>query len=200
MNEKVILIGGGGHASSLFENFSENIEGYHALAPSDNLDLDWLGPDSEINTHKDPQFRYHMAIVYYGPTNMNFRKEMIEKLKIKGVVFKSLISPLAKVTEHSKIGDGSAVMPGVIINKSQVGENVIVNTGVIIEHDCKIGDNVFIGPGTVIGGYVTIGSDTFVGMGCCIRNGVKISEGVTIGMGSIVVKDITKPGTYYGII
>ncbi|MFU7517972.1 serine acetyltransferase, partial [Clostridium sp. HCS.1] len=38
--------------------------------------------------------------------------------------------------------------------------NSIVNSGAIVEHDCKIGDFVHVAPGVTMSGSVAIGSDT----------------------------------------
>ena len=73
---------------------------------------------------------------------------------------------------------------------ASIGKNCMINTGVIIEHDCKIGDYCHIAPGVHISGTVSIGELSFIGIGATIIQGIKIGKNVTIGAGSVVIKDI----------
>ena len=46
-------------------------------------------------------------------------------------------------------------MAAVVINAcTQIGQNVIINTGSIIEHDCDIRDHVHIASGAVLAGGI----------------------------------------------
>ena len=200
MNEKrTILVGGGGHASSILESFGNSIAGYLSKAPNPSLDLPRLGDDNDAKKFKDRN-DFHIAFVFSGIPNMQRRKELIDKYKELNVEFHTFISPMAMITPGSLISPGAAILTGAIINKGVIGENSIINSGAIIEHDTVIGDNVFVGPGAIIGGLVKIEDNVFIGLGAKIRNGIKIVSGVTIGMGSIVTKDILNPGIYYGVI
>ena len=38
----------------------------------------------------------------------------------------------------------------------------------------------------------------FIGTGSLIRDGITIADDVIIGMGSVVTKDLTKSGIYFG--
>ena len=54
----------------------------------------------------------------------------------------------------SVIGAGeSTVMAGAILNPGvSLGDNVLVNTGALVEHDCILEPNVQIGPGANLAG------------------------------------------------
>ena len=57
-----------------------------------------------------------------------------------------------------KIGDGSLVMPGCIINNdANIKEHCIINTGSILEHDNKFENFSSCGPGVITGGNVFLG-------------------------------------------
>lgn len=199
-NKNVILVGGGGHARSLVENFSDFIGGYLAPEPNESLNLNLLGDDKDAPGLIKTGFLFNIAFVYAGSPSMDKRKTLIDFYKNIGAHFSSLISPAAFISPNSSLASGVAIMPGVIINLAQIGENSIINTGAIIDHDSVIGNNCFIGPGVIMGGFCNVGDNCFIGLGTSIRNGIKIADGVTVGMGSIVTKDITKPGIYYGVI
>jgi acetyltransferase-like isoleucine patch superfamily enzyme len=67
-----------------------------------------------------------------------------------------------------------------------------------IGHNCIIGTHTFIAPGVLLGGGTKIGNNCYIWQGVITRSNIKICDNVIIGMGSLVMKDITKPGVYYG--
>lgn len=194
----MILIGAGGHAMSLAELGSDAIFGYLAHAENPDLPGKWLGDDSMAASLVRDGHLFHMAFIYSGLPKMDRRAELLSYYKEIGAHFATIISPHAIVTQNSRIGIGSAIMTGAIINRAQVGENCVINSGAIIEHDCEIGDNTFVGPGAVIGGFTNIGRNCFIGLGAKIANGITIADNITVAMGAIVNKDLIEPGLYHG--
>lgn len=199
LKSKIILAGGGGHATSLLEASSvEDFAGYIALAPSDNIPLEWLGDDKVIASLASQGYLFHIAFVYSGLPVMEKRRKLIELYELAGAKFATIIAPTAIVTPHSHVAEGCAILNGAIVNKASLGKNVVVNSGAIVEHDCVVGANTFIGPGAVIGGAVSIGENCFIGLGAKIKNCIKIVSGVTVAMGAIVTRDLLEPGLYHG--
>ena len=90
-----------------------------------------------------------------------------------------------------------------VIHKASMTSTVI-KRGVKIAAQVNVGHNVLIGEDTVIatrallGGSTSIGKNCWIGLNVLIKNGISICDNVIIGMGSLVVKDITKPGIYFG--
>lgn len=196
---KIVLAGGGGHALSILEmSDPDDFAGYIALTPSEAMPLEWLGNDTAVKKLAQEGYVFHMAFVYSGLPIMHKRRQLIEQYESQGARFISLIAPSAIVSRNSHIGDGTAVLSGAIINRAVIKENVVVNSGAIVEHDCYIGANSFIGPGAVIGGAVSIGEDCFIGLGAKIKNCVTIASGVTVAMGAVVTRDLLQPGIYHG--
>ena len=72
---------------------------------------------------------------------------------------------------------------------SQIGENVIFESGVLVFHheNLEIGDNVYIGHNSILKAYyknkLIIGSDTWIGQCCFFHSagGIRIGKGVGIG-------------------
>lgn len=198
MEEKVILVGAGGHALSLAEFCGNEILGYFAREENPEMPGQWLGTDDKAVKFIESGNPLHIAFIYHGLPRMKQREELIDSYKSQGWKFKTLVSPTAIVTHNSKIGDGSSILNGAIVNRAEIGENCIVNSGGIVEHDCVIGGNTFIGPGAVIGGFTTIGKNCFVGLGARIGNGLKIGDNISIAMGAVVSKNLEEPGIYHG--
>lgn len=65
----------------------------------------------------------------------------------------------------------------------EIGQNVTIGAGAVIEHHVVLGDNVSIGPNTVIRSHVQIGSKTVIDAGCVISH-THIGEGCFIGPGN----------------
>ncbi|KWZ78063.1 acetyltransferase [Anaerococcus tetradius] len=111
----------------------------------------------------------------------------------------TLIHPSSIISRRVKIGEGSVIMAGAVINSdSIIGKGVIINTSTSIDHDCKIEDFAHISIGSHLAGGVRIGKNTFVGAGSTIINGIVISSDCIIGGGALVINDIDFPGTYIG--
>ena len=197
-SQEVILIGAGGHAMSLAEFAGDSFIGYLSVNENPDMPGAWLGTDEDATEFIDAGKFFHMAYVYSGIPWMAKRRGLLDRYKNLGARFATLIAPTAIVTPHSKIGEGCAVMTGSIINRAVLGENVIVNSGAIVEHDCYVGTNSFIGPGAVIGGFTSIGENCFIGLGARIGNGLKIGDNVTVAMGATVSENLLEPGIYHG--
>jgi sugar O-acyltransferase (sialic acid O-acetyltransferase NeuD family) len=103
----------------------------------------------------------------------------------------TIVHPEATVAGSARIGDGSAVFAGAVINPdATVGVDCIVNTAATLDHDCVLGDHAHLSPGVHCGGGVTIGAGTHVGIGASIIQGIRIGAGVVIGAGSVVIRDV----------
>lgn len=199
-DNKIIFAGGGGHALSLLEALESDCEAYGYLAPQEAsmLPVKFLGNDSDAPKYVANGHPFHIAFVYAGLPVMDKRRALISQYEGFGAIFKSIVASSAIVTRNSLIGKGVAILNGAIINRATIGDHCIINSGAIVEHDCKIGNNTFIGPGVVIGGGVTIGDDCFIGLGSKIKNGITIGSGVTVAMGAVVTHNLSETGIYHG--
>lgn len=196
---KVILVGGGGHALSLLEMLDDYrvIAGYCDYKPNGRLPVPYLGTDTEVlQTYPPEYFDIHHAVVYADEVNLGLRKYLIEKFR--SYTAKSFVASTAIVSPNSIVGEGSSVFHRCVVNRGRIGHNCIINTGSIIEHDCVLGNNVVVASGSTICGGARIGDNVFIGAGSVIRDGVSVTDNTVIGMGSVVVRNIVKPGIYFG--
>jgi acetyltransferase-like isoleucine patch superfamily enzyme len=91
-------------------------------------------------------------------------------------------------------------MPRAVVNAGAVvGDNCIVNTGVVVEHDCRIADHVHLSPGVVLGGAVTVESLVHMGLGSIALPGSLIQTGAVVGAGAVVLREVSRGETVVGV-
>lgn len=121
------------------------------------------------------------------------RQKISLKLEQCGISLRTIIHPLASISNFSKIGQGCFIASkAVVAPNSFLGKSVIVNHGAVVDHDCCVGDFSHIAPNATLGGGVIIGKGCLIGAGAVILSGIKVVDGVTIGAGAVVVKDVLK--------
>ena len=113
--------------------------------------------------------------------------------------FANVIHPTAIIDENVEIGKGSVVMHGSILQTgTTIGYHVIVNTRVLIDHDCKIADFVHLAPGVVLCGGVRVGENTLIGAGSMVVPDIVIGKNCHIAAGSVITQNIPDGATVRG--
>ena len=140
------------------------------------------------------EIRSNYAFITVGQIkNYEIRVELFSKIKNLGFRLPSIVSPLAYVSKHAVIGQGTIIMHGVVVNAGAViGDNCIINTNSLIEHDVVIGNHTHISTEATINGGVIINDKVFVGSRAIIKNNITIGEGCIIGAGLYIKKNLNK--------
>ena len=192
MSKNLVIIGKGNHSKVVLEMIKE-IKDLKLILHIDGKNLNKF---KKIYKKTKKKLYCHIAI------GSNYVRAMIHKKLIKHfpkIKFISLKSKKSIVSKTTSIGEGSLVMPGVIINtQSQIGKNCIINTGSIIEHDNFFDDFSSCGPGVVTGGNVKVDKFSHLGIGSVVLNNCKIGLNTIIGANSTVTKNCKKNCTYIG--
>ena len=127
------------------------------------------------------------------------REEQMQGALENGWSIETLFSPYASRGVGSQIGVGSLILHHAHVGPmAAVGSACIINTGAIVEHECRIGDFSHVSVNATVAGRVVLGRGVFIGAGAIVRNDVTICDSVIIGAGATVICDITEPGTYVG--
>ncbi|CAG9620195.1 acetyltransferase [Sutcliffiella rhizosphaerae] len=138
--------------------------------------------------------------IFVGIGNNKIRREIYNTLKQIGASIPTLIHPNSVIGSDVKVGEGTVIMAGVIINCcTTIGKGCIINTGSTLDHDNELENFVHLSPGVHLAGSVKIGSDSWLGVGSVVKNNIEIVENTTLGAGAVVVKDINEAGVYIGI-
>lgn len=198
MNDGVLVIGSGGHASVLLEMLIEqeiNILGYVSPLPAINQklfsDLHWHKIDEDILLFDMLTIKLVNGIGSL-PGN-TLRADFYNKYKKLGYSFATLVSKDASVSRCATLEEGVQVMRGALIQTgTSVGYNSIVNTGSIVDHDCSIGSNNHIAPGVTISGHVISKENVHFGTGSVVIQSINVNKNVVLGAGTTITKDIDK--------
>jgi sugar O-acyltransferase (sialic acid O-acetyltransferase NeuD family) len=194
MKEKIILIGGGGHCRACIDVIEQ--EGRFAIAgivdmPEKKLQhvlgYPVIGSDEDL---EELIRSFPNVLITLGQTKSPPRRtELFNKLRRIVARFPVIKSPLAYVSPHARIDEGTIVMHHALINAgARVGRNCIINTKALVEHDAVIEDYCHISTGAVVNGGVIIGSGSFFGSGAVSKEYTSIPSNSFIPANSLYRK------------
>lgn len=194
MKEKIILIGGGGHCKSCIDVIEQ--EGRLTIAgivdvpeKKQNTVLGYpvIGSDADL---AELIKIFPNVLITFGQIKFPTRRiELFNQLKQMNASFPVIVSPLACVSSHAQVAEGTIVMHHALINAgAKVGKNCIINTKALIEHDAVIEDHCHISTGAVVNGGVKIGSGSFFGSGAISREYTSIPSNSFIRANSLYRK------------
>jgi len=101
------------------------------------------------------------------------------------------------IGDNVEIGCQSTVAGGTL-EPTVISSNVHIDDHVHVAHNCKLGENSVLTANVTLSGSTNIGKNCWLGVSTSIRDGVSICDNVFLGMGSLVLKDLDKPGQYFG--
>ena len=192
---KIIVYGASGHGKVVLDILlaadTPNVAGFVDDSPGQRgktvLGRIVLGDGAWL----DEEVRRGDVCVALGIGNNMVRHGIAEGLRRAGASLHLAVHPRATVSASARVGDGTVVMAGVVINPSAiVGEGVILNTCCVVEHDVVVGHFAHISPNATLGGGVHIGDFSHVGLGASILPGIRIGAHVIIGAGATVTRDL----------
>jgi sugar O-acyltransferase (sialic acid O-acetyltransferase NeuD family) len=187
VKEKIILIGGGGHCNSIIDVI-ELTNKYDIIGIVDTkenigkkvLNYEVIGCDDDLETISKT---CKNAIITIGQIESNkIRVSLYNKLKQIGFNLPVVISPIAYVSKHSIIEEGTVIMHHALVNANvKIGKNCIINTKALIEHDCVVEDNCHISTASVLNGGVIVKENSFFGSNSTSKQSIEIDGFIKAG-------------------
>jgi sugar O-acyltransferase (sialic acid O-acetyltransferase NeuD family) len=114
--------------------------------------------------------------------------------------FGTAVHPSAAIGRDARVGDGSVVMAGAVVNAgSRIGNHCIVNTRAGIDHDCVLEDFASVAPGATLGGGVRLGRSAVISLGASVIHGCRVGDHAVVGAGAVVVRDVAPLVVVHGI-
>ena len=187
MKEKIVLIGGGGHCHSVIDVI-EQTNKYEIIGIVDIkenigkkvLDYEVIACDDDLETIFETCKNSIITVGYIKSNDL--RIKLFKIAKQIGFNLPIIISPLAYVSKHSSIDEGTIVMHHALINaNAKIGKNCIINTKALIEHDCVVEDNCHISTASVLNGGVVVKENTFFGSNATSKQSVEIEGFIKAG-------------------
>lgn len=185
--EKIILIGGGGHCKSVIDVIEQQAKYQIAgiidkkeLIGTEVLGYEIIGSDEDLPSL---QKQFPNAIITVGQIKSNtVRVNLFETLKKLGFNMPVIISPLAYVSHHASVDEGTVVMHAAIVNShAQISKNCIINSKALIEHDAVVEDNCHISTGAIINGGVIVKANTFFGSNATSKEYITVNGFIKAG-------------------
>jgi sugar O-acyltransferase (sialic acid O-acetyltransferase NeuD family) len=196
---EIIIFGAGGHGASLANvAVSAGFSVQYFVDQKNFPNNQFMGIEVRRKIKRVHQAKLNVAIGI-GDNWMRQSIYLGLRTQYNGLVFPSLIHSSAIISQNVKIGDGTVLMPNVVIGpNTKIGKFCILNTSSQLDHDGCIKSYSSLAPGVVIGGGVSIGTRTAICIGAIVKHAVVIGSDVIVGGNSYVNKNIASKKLVYG--
>lgn len=201
--DEIVLIGGGDHCGNCIDTIEQ--EGSFKIAGivdmPEKMHQKVLGYEIFACDDDIPklvkEYKYFLISIGHILT-AELRINVFRKIKKYDVILPTIISPLAYVSPHARIGEGTIIMPFAVIDALvNVGNNCIVQYHSMLAHGAVLEDHCHVSVNSVLG-KCHVKTGTFIGVNCWINNNTTIAPNSVIGSASNVIKSINETGTYAG--
>lgn len=200
----LIIFGGGGQGKTLID-LVRTLSIFHLVGIVDDgipagslvLGVPVLGGMAVLADLRSQGISLAMNAVG-GIGNVDVRLKIFDALQNAGFTFPTLVHPTACIEPSAQLEDGVQVLPLTYIGSAvQVGFGTLINSHVIISHDCQIGRVVNLSPGAMLAGGVRVEEYAQIGMGATINLNLTIGCRARIGNGATVKADVPASGRVY---
>ena len=193
--KKITLFGGGAHAKVVIDCLEQEAQYKVTTILDDHPTVPQIMNYSVQKRNDTHAYENQAAII--SITNGPIRQKIASDLQCD---FITTIHPTAIVSPYARLGVGTQILAGAIINTgAHIGNHCIVNTGTVVEHDCVLSDFVHLAPNTSIGGGTKIGTCSQIGIGASVIQNITIGENVIVGAGAVVITDLPDNCTAVGV-
>lgn len=193
----LLIFGGGGHGKTVIDMVRAlgvyRIVGVidDGLPPgSEVLDVPVLGGQKDLPDWYDRGIRMAVNAVG-GIGNVSVRLKIFDILSKAGFVCPPLVHPSAVVERSATLDAGVQVFAHAYVGSAaRVGFGTVVNTGVIVHHDCVVGQVVNLSPGATLAGNVRVEDYAQIGMQATVNLQVTVGSGAMLGNGCTVKANV----------
>jgi UDP-perosamine 4-acetyltransferase len=201
---RIVGLGAGGHATSVVDAMVSSgrfdvvaiADDDPALAGSDFHGIPVVESDELARFKREGVANAFVGIGAVGDTEA--RRRAFERLLVLGFELPAIVHSFAHASPQAEIARGVQVLAAAVVNAgASIGENVIVNSGAIVEHDCRIDPDAHVAPRAVVGGTTEIGERAHIGIGATVVQGIRVGADAFVAAGAVVVADV-EPGARVG--
>lgn len=186
--KRLLIIGAGGHGRCCLDIAREH-NTYHEISFLDDNAVGQCINDALVigRIESLPEYIEEYQDVFVAIGNNTLRKTLISKAEELGYHLVSLISLRAVVSDFAKIGKGSVIFPGTVVEaNANLGEGCIVTANATVNHDAIIHEYSLINSSTVIRPNTDIGELCSIGSRCVITFGKTVEAGSIVSDGQVI--------------
>ena len=152
-----------------------------------------FGDWSELN----PILESYQAQIEDYVVENDRRNSAIPLLDTKNI--KARIEPGAFIRDQVEIGDNVVIMMGAVINIGAViGDDTMIDMGAVLGGRATVGKKCHVGAGAVLAGVieppsakpVVLEDNVLIGANAVVVEGVRIGEGSVVAAGAVVLEDV----------
>ncbi|MCJ7466112.1 MAG: acetyltransferase [Maribacter sp.] len=203
--QKIIIFGASGHGSVVLDCI-QNEAKYKVIGFVDSFKkkgtklngYEVLGSELDLPYLLD-KYSVIGGLVAIGDNWL--RRSIVERIQKIAPDFRFItaIHPYSTIGLDVEIGDGTVIMPGVIINANTViGNHCILNTNASLDHDGFMYNFTSLAPRVCIGGNLILGECSAICLGANIIENITVGKHTVVGAGSLVVGNIGNNVLAYG--
>jgi sugar O-acyltransferase (sialic acid O-acetyltransferase NeuD family) len=191
-----LIIGCGGHACVVISILRESANSIYNIVGILDLndpqeDENFLGVPVIGKIDELKQFIGSVSNVFLGLGDNTLRKKYFQLGVSLGFNFPNLISENAFIYSNVKLGKGNILCPHCHVGTcATMGDNNLLNTQSILEHESTLGNHCHIASGSVVCGRTHLEDEVFIGAGGVVIDKIHIVSHSIIGAGSVVTKNI----------
>lgn len=196
MEDALLVLGAGGHAKVVID--AARAQGWSVYAAVDDNPNLWGHPIEGVpvlGSLETAAGWQGWAIIGIGDNRARYAVSQRYALR-----WATLIHPTAWLSPSAKIGEGTLVAAGVVVQPAaQIGRHAILNTACSIDHDCVVGDWVHIAPGARLAGGVQVDEGALVGIGAAVLPNIRIGAWSVVGAGAVVTCEVPPHTVVVGV-
>jgi sugar O-acyltransferase (sialic acid O-acetyltransferase NeuD family) len=196
MEDALLVLGAGGHAKVVID--TARAQGWSVYAAVDDNPSLWGHPIEGVpvlGSLETAAGWQGWAIIAVGDNRTRYAVSQRYALR-----WATLIHPTAWLSPSAKIGEGTLVAAGVVVQpEAQIGRHAILNTACSIDHDCVVGDWVHIAPGARLAGGVHVDEGALVGIGAVVLPNIRIGAWSVVGAGAVVTREVPPHAVVVGV-
>jgi len=187
----IIIIGTGGAVSEMMSIFTYDIKGF--LEYPENIEKYYkryanLQRYPILGTIDDYVVKAGDRFVL-GMTHIDFRQQVVEKMKAKGAIFPNISHP-SSIIQSQIEGEGNIIGAWSLIGANvKLGNFNYLTPWCDIGHDCTVGDHNILSA-TIVCGHCTIGNRNFFGIRSTLIPHITIGDDSAVHAGVTVDENI----------
>ena len=206
MAKDVVIVGGLGPgmiAYSVFEAQTEisgewNILGMLTDADLSGMDVKVLGPTSDLSKYVEQGAYIHYTL-HINAKAKESRLDYLDSLSIPREQHASVVHPSARISRHTKIGNGVCIAPQASSSPgSVIGDHSVLLANSFLGHDSSLGRAVTLAAHSVVGGRVLVGKGAHIGLNSTIREDIEIGRFSILGAASMLTKRLPEKEIWAG--